>query len=83
MKNEVDKKEWRMRDSQTADIEDARRFSPSQAPHISFKNFPRRSQAGFVWLSVVLVFSLKTRDLVAKVYRAEFESVDLFIYLLN
>ena len=59
-------------------------FFPFQAPHISFKSFPRRSQAGFVWLSVVLLFSLKTRaDVVAKAHQAEFKSVDLYIYLLN
>ena len=68
MKNKVDKKERRMRDSQTGGRKDARRFFPSQAPHISFKSFPRRSQAGFVWLSVDLLFSLKTRgDVLASI----------------
>lgn len=68
MKNKADKKERRMRDSQTGGRKDARRFFPSQAPLISFKSFPRRSQAGFVWLSVVLLFSLKTRgDVVANI----------------
>ena len=84
MKNEVDKKERGMRDSETGGRKDARKFFPFQAPHISFKSFPRRSQAGFVWLSVVLLFSLKTRaDVVAKAHQAEFKSVDLYIYLLN
>ena len=73
-----------MRDSQTGDRKDVRRFFPFQASHISFKSFPRRSQAGFDWLSVVLLFSLKTRgDVVAKAHQAEFKSVDLYIYLLN
>ena len=83
MKNEADKKERRMRDSQTGGRKGARKFFPFQAPHISFKSFPRRSQAGFVWLSVVLLFSLKTRDVMAKAHQAEFKSVDLYIYLLN
>ena len=84
MKNEADKKERGMRDSQTGGRKDARKFFPSQAPLISFKSFLRRSQAGFVWLSVVLLFSLKTRaDVVAKAHQAEFKSVDLYIYLLN
>ena len=68
MKNEADKKERRMRDSEKGGRKDARKFFPFQAPHISFKSFPRRSQAGFVWLSVVLLFSLKTRgDVVANI----------------
>lgn len=83
MKNEVDKKERRMKGSETGGRKDARRFFPFQAPNSSFKSFPRRSQTGFVWLSVVLLFSLKTRDVVAKAHQAAFESVDLYICLLK